>query len=166
MGLEDSILLRCWFFLTSSIDSIQTQTPSKNFVAPEGLTTKFMWKCEGFRVANQNNFEREEYSSKILPDIKIYYKITLSNKAWHWHVPGCCHFSCIGLCDPMDPPGSSVHGDSPGKNTPGGCHALLQGIFPTHGLNLSLLWLLHCRQILYCWATGEALWPTPSTFLF
>ena len=35
------------------------------------------------------------------------------------------------LCDPMDcsPPGSSVHGDSPGKNTGVGCHAFLQGIF-------------------------------------
>ena len=33
-------------------------------------------------------------------------------------------------------PGSSVHGDSPGKNTGMGCHALLQGIFPTQGLNL------------------------------
>ena len=28
------------------------------------------------------------------------------------------------------PPGSSVHGDSPGENTGVGCHALLQGIFP------------------------------------
>ena len=28
--------------------------------------------------------------------------------------------------------------DSPGKNTGVGCHALLQGIFPTQGLNLSL----------------------------
>jgi len=33
------------------------------------------------------------------------------------------------------PPGSSVQGDSPGKNTGMGCHALLQGIFPTQGLN-------------------------------
>ena len=33
------------------------------------------------------------------------------------------------LCDPMDcsPPGSSVHGNSPGKNTREGSHALLQG---------------------------------------
>ena len=29
------------------------------------------------------------------------------------------------------PPGSSVHGNSPGKNTGVGCHVLLQGIFPT-----------------------------------
>ena len=40
------------------------------------------------------------------------------------------------LCDPRDcsPPGSSSHGDSPGKNIGVGCHALFQGIFPTQGL--------------------------------
>ena len=41
--------------------------------------------------------------------------------------------------------GSSVHGDSPGKNTTLGCHALLQGIFPTQGLNSGFP---HCRRIL------------------
>ena len=40
-------------------------------------------------------------------------------------------------------PGSSVHGDSPGKNTGVGCHALLQGMFPSQGSNLPLLHLLH-----------------------
>ena len=39
--------------------------------------------------------------------------------------------------------------DSPGKNTGVGCHALLQGFFPTQGLNPSVLCLLQCRQILY-----------------
>ena len=45
--------------------------------------------------------------------------------------------SCLTLCDPMDshPPGSSVPGDSPGRNTGVGCHGLLQGIFPTQGSN-------------------------------
>ena len=33
--------------------------------------------------------------------------------------------------------------NSPGKNTGVGCHALLQGIFPTQGSNLHLLSLLH-----------------------
>ena len=57
--------------------------------------------------------------------------------------------SCPTLCDPMDcsPPGSSIHGDSPGKNTGLGCHFLLQGIFPIQGLNPGFL---YCRQILYC----------------
>ena len=36
--------------------------------------------------------------------------------------------------------------NSPGENTGVGCHFLLQGIFPTQGLNLGLP---HCRQILY-----------------
>ena len=31
-----------------------------------------------------------------------------------------------------------------------------QGIFPTQGWNPRLLQLLHCRRILYPWATGEA----------
>ena len=56
--------------------------------------------------------------------------------------------SCPTLCDPMDCslPGSSVHGDSPGENTGVDCHALLQGIFTTQGLNRGLL---ICRWILY-----------------
>ena len=46
-------------------------------------------------------------------------------------------------CNPL---GSSVHGDSPVNNIRVSCHALLQGIFPTQGLNLHLL---HFRWILY-----------------
>ena len=49
--------------------------------------------------------------------------------------------SCVQLCDPMEcsPSGSSVHGDSPGKNSGMGCHDLLQGIFLTQGSNPGLL---------------------------
>ena len=56
--------------------------------------------------------------------------------------------SCPTCCNPMDysPPGTSVHGDSSGKNTGVACHALLQGILLTsshwsgcgHGVSLSL----------------------------
>ena len=51
--------------------------------------------------------------------------------------------SCLSLCNP---PESSVHGDSPRKNTGVGCHGLLQGIFPTQVSNPGLL---HFRRILY-----------------
>ena len=56
--------------------------------------------------------------------------------------------SCPTLCDPVDcsPPGSSVSGIPPGKNSGMGCHAVLQGIFLAQGWNPGLL---HCRQILY-----------------
>ena len=43
--------------------------------------------------------------------------------------------------------------NSPGKNTGVGSHVLLQGIFPTQGLNLGLP---HCRQILYCLSQQES----------
>ena len=63
----------------------------------------------------------------------------------------CCALvtqSCPTLCDPTDcsPLGSSVDGDSLGKNTVVGCHALLQGTFPTKG---SKAGLPQGRQILY-----------------
>ena len=56
------------------------------------------------------------------------------------------HFSCVQLfATPWtvacQAPLST--GDSPGKNTGVGCHALLQGSFPTQGSNLHLLCLLH-----------------------
>ena len=56
--------------------------------------------------------------------------------------------SCPTLYNPIDCslPGSSVHGDFPGKNTGVNCHALLQGIFLTQGLNPGLP---HCGRILY-----------------
>ena len=51
------------------------------------------------------------------------------------------------------PPGSSVHGGSPGKNTGVTCHALLQGIFPTQGsTQVSLI----AGGFFTNWATREA----------
>ena len=76
--------------------------------------------------------------------------ITLGSKTLH--IRECVHAkslqSCPTRCDPMDcsPPGSSVHGDSPGKNAGVVFHALLQGIFLTQGSNPCLL---HCRWVLY-----------------
>ena len=56
--------------------------------------------------------------------------------------------SCPTLCNPIDCslPDSFAHGDSPGNKTGVGCHALLQGSFPTQGLNPDIP---QCRQILY-----------------
>ena len=55
---------------------------------------------------------------------------------------------CLTLCDPVDCSrlSCSVHGDSPGKCTGVGCHALRQRIFPTQGSNPGLP---HCGQIFY-----------------
>ena len=61
---------------------------------------------------------------------------------------------CLTLCYPMDCslPGSSVHGDSSGRNSGVGCHALLQRIFPTQG------W----TQISCLAADSVTVWPNSS----
>ena len=50
-------------------------------------------------------------------------------------------------------PGSSVHGDSPGKNTGVTCHALFHGVFPTKTSNQ----VSHIASRFFTiWATREA----------
>ena len=91
-------------------------------------------------------------ASKITVDAKCNHEIIRFSLLGRKAVTNLCvrlvTQSCPTLCNPMDcsPPGSSVHGDSPGKRTGVDGHALLQGIFPTQGLNPGLL---HCRQTLY-----------------
>ena len=63
-----------------------------------------------------------------------------TKEIWYICVCECVYLVaqlCPSLCNPMDCslPGFFVHGDYPGKNTGVGCHALLQGIFPTQVLN-------------------------------
>ena len=82
------------------------------------------------------------------------------------HVRACAKLlqSSPTLCDPMDkqPARLPCSWNSPGKDTGMGSHALLQGIFPTQGLNPHLLCLLHLvppgvsnhsLTLLYIWAT-------------
>ena len=75
--------------------------------------------------------------------------------------------SCLTICDPMDcsPPGASVHGDSPGKDTGVGCHAFLQGIFLTQGSNPRLVYPLHWQVGSLPIATWEAWLPTYTTLI-
>ena len=88
-----------------------------------------------------------------LLSLGIWNQIVLFTWMQKWSKSNSCVCVCLvgqlcpTLCDPRDcsPPGSSVHGDSPGKNPGVGCPARLQGIFPTQGLNPDLQ---HCRRIL------------------
>ena len=94
----------------------------------------------------------------ILAFPKVYSLVSCSPKTSVWTTvfsPGAgCECvclviqSCPTLCNPMNgsPRSSFVNGDSPGKNTRVGCHALLQDIFLTQGSNPGLP---HCSQILH-----------------
>ena len=69
-------------------------------------------------------------------------------------------YLCPTLCDPMDCslPSSSVHGNSPGKNTGVGSLSLLQGIFPMIFPTQESNWGSYIPSRFFTsWATREAL---------
>ena len=132
--------------------SVLSQTPHilncyNNSIKKLSLLFSSLWRNQGSeRLSNlpkvtQLMCGKSEY-------VKIMWIIYVINSFVKAAVLCLVTQSCLSLCDPMDcsPPGSSVYGDSPGKNTGVGCHALLQGIFPTQGLNPGLS---HCKWILY-----------------
>ena len=82
-------------------------------------------------------------SLTLPPQSIIFVHMLIVHKEW-----------CPTLCNPMDccPPGSSVHG-IPQVRRRVGCHAFLQGIFLTQGLNPGLL---QFGQILYCLSHQES----------
>ena len=67
-------------------------------------------------------------------------------KSWTWLK--WLKWSCSVVSDSLLPHGLYLTSpwNFPGKSTVVGCHFLLQGIFPTQGLNPGFL---HCRQTLY-----------------
>ena len=69
----------------------------------------------------------------------------------------CAVLSCSGTSDSLwahglQPASLLCSWNSPGKNPRIGCHALLQGIFPTQGSNTGLP---HCRQIFFYWLSHQ-----------
>ena len=110
------------------------------------------------------------------PSIKVFSNESAFCIRWlkHWNFSfsispsneysGLISFVCVCVSHSVVLNSLQTHGlqptrllcpwDFPGKDTGVGCHFLLQGIFPTHGLNPGLL---HCRQILYRLSYREVL---------
>ena len=74
-----------------------------------------------------------------------YFSFCSSGRSCPSSAP-CAVLSRSVVSDSPQPHGLLCPWDSPDKNTGVGCRALLQGIFPTQGLNPGLP---QCRQILY-----------------
>ena len=93
---------------------------------------------------------------RALPSCEISFWHLWIGKYMHAWVLAKSLQLCPALCNPMDciawqAPLSMEFSRQP--NTGVGCHAFLQGIFPTQRLNPHLLGLLHFRWILDHWAT-------------
>ena len=96
-------------------------------------TSRFLWFSRqttgvGYHFLLQGIFWPRDQTCISYTGRRVHY---------HWAI----WKSCLTLCDPRDCslPGFLCPWNSPGKNTGLGCHSLLQGIFPTQGLNLGLL---------------------------
>ena len=109
---------------------------------------KWVYLCQFFRLVV--GVKRDSRSWLQRPSTAILYKafaVTQCLTCCLWYLVCFIAQPCLTACDPVgcNSSGSSIHGDSPGKNTGVGCHAFLQGIVPTQGLNPGLL---HYGQIL------------------
>ena len=133
-----------WFFKKAPISgwkrsllNPQVKCKLKHFSVCFFLTLEYTLLCSSFSYIFH-------IAWTIYPFFKVNFYIYTCN------VFGCmCVWVCTPLCltlfHPMDC-------SPPGKNTEAGCHALLQGIFLTQGLNLCLL---PSRQILDHWPMWE-----------
>ena len=100
---------------------------------------------------------RAEKDPPMQPDASI-----CCGRVVHPACSGSVTQPCPTLCDPVDlQPTRLLHPwKSLGENTVEGCHALLQGIFPTQRSNPHLLYLLHWQGSLPLVLPGK-----PSIFV-
>ena len=97
--------------------------------------------------------------SCVLPRWKILKKVLLKESIAFFfpiEIDYACMFSCVRLCNTMEPTRLLCPWDFPGKNTGVCCHFLLQGIFLTRdGIRISYVSCIG-RWVLYHWATWKA----------
>ena len=91
----------------------------------EGNKTPILWK---FKDADERNWRWHKQMERNITFLDWKNQHCQSDCITQDN-PRVCLVTqtCLTLCNPMDyrPPGSSVHGGSPGKNTGVGCHTLL-----------------------------------------
>ena len=148
-GVGCHCLLRCSLYIKTNHTADQTLQPRLHPFLPRSRT-RGGWRmqcglgpghCPGsIQVSLDGSAQRARSPAAPSPERVLSPHATVSLSL--------VTQSCPTLCDPVDcsPPGSSVPGIPPGKNSGMGCHAVLQGIFLAQGWNPGLL---HCRQILY-----------------
>ena len=109
-------------------------------------------------------------SSKALPKTKLAPKKVIITVWWSdaHLIRMLSHLLSLTLCHSMDCslPSSFVHGNSPGKTTGVGCHALLQGIFPIQGLNPCLVYAALVGGFFTTSSTWEALLYILTSYIF
>ena len=124
---------------------LRTQSPrgpSETITVPHGVTRILTPKPSLSSVLLPSPFIKRTVTPEMtLKGQPLQRTLLPLTKGHHFTVVVFKSLSRVPLYDPMDcsPPGSSVHGNFPGKNIGVGCHFLLEGIFPTQWSNPHLL---------------------------
>ena len=103
------------------------------------ITLRLVVRMESDRAGHP---ESSAHTLSFLPSSYNYICNVVSKGSWKWKVKVFQPHLTLWNPKACSMPGSSVHG----KNTGVGSHSLLQGIFPTQGLNPGLL---RCRRTLH-----------------
>ena len=130
--LTSCLLMACWSFSLNSLMFNILLKMLNSFL----IVSRSLWK---FCISEHWSYlKRAFHRSRIVETFVVF--ACLGAKSLQL---------CPTRCHPMDlsPPGSSIHGDSPGKNNGMGCYPLLQGIFWTQGSNPHLLRLLYLQAV-------------------
>ena len=105
-----------------------------------------MWRRHRGRSPTQTGCQWR--STKFLKEVMLELSLreksspgNLGHSTWYMFMISC--YSYVRLFATLWTAGLLCLRDSPGKNTGGGCCALLQGTFPFQGLHACLLCLLH-----------------------
>ena len=131
-------------------DHTEGHSPARNICTGCCRKQKFTLTVLNTKTRISRLYQLPSFTLINLPELQFF--INKKGKNIMSFIECCTVLSSSVVSDSLRPhdcslAGSSVHGDSPGKNTGVSCHALLQGIFPTQGWNPGLP---HCRQILRC----------------
>ena len=121
-----------------------------------------IWTClDILEILNKLGNHRKKYAWKLFDKIHNFILMVLPDTVYFECMHACSVASIMSDClraYGLKPSRLLCPWDSLGRNTGVGCHALLQGIFPTQGLNLHLLCLLHWQAVLYhFWGGGKCL---------
>ena len=111
------------------------------------MKLQYYHRRQGYRIGKVPSLETSRNRSKTLLHLLLTMGETRVCVCVCAHVCVCTLHHSV-MSDSLRPIGLSptkllCPWDSPGRNTGVGGHALLQGIFPTQGLNLFLFYLLH-----------------------